>query len=299
MQVPISPTMRTPDDRAHATPTGVGIGLRAPHVAEILATRPAVAFLEVHPENYFGGGPALAALERLRRDYPLSLHGVGLSLGGSDALDTHHLARLAKLIERLDPAFVSEHLAWSVVDGAYLNHLLPLPYDEESLDTMCSRVDQAQEALGRKILVENPSVYLRFRHSPISEPEFLCELARRTGCGILLDVNNIYVSCRNFEEDPLAYLDAFSMDAVGEIHLAGHSMNDVDGRTILIDDHGSRVAEPVWQLYARALERCGPTPTLVEWDTNLPDLAVLLEEAVTAQRCLDATHSLARNAVAA
>ena len=174
------------------------------------ATRPAVAFLEVHPENYFGGGPALAALERLRRDYPLSLHGVGLSLGGSDALDTRHLARLAKLIERLDPAFVSEHLAWSVVDGAYLNHLLPLPYDEESLDTLCSRVTQTQETLGRKILVENPSLYLRFRHSPISEPEFLGELARRTGCGILLDVNNIYVSCRNFEEDPLAYLDAMS-----------------------------------------------------------------------------------------
>jgi uncharacterized protein (UPF0276 family) len=183
------------DDRVQAAPTGVGIGLRTPHVAEILATCPAAAFLEVHPENYFGGGPAVAALERLRRDYPLSLHGVGLSLGGSDALDTRHLARLAGLVERLDPVFVSEHLAWSVVDGVYLNHLLPLPYDEESLDTMCSRVDQAQQALGRKILVENPSRYLRFRHSPISEPEFLGELARRTGCGILLDVNNIYVSC--------------------------------------------------------------------------------------------------------
>jgi uncharacterized protein len=287
------------DDRGQTAPAGVGIGLRTPHVAEILATRPAVAFLEVHPENYFGGGPALAALERLRCDYPLSLHGVGLSLGGSDALDTRHLARLARLVERLDPVLVSEHLAWSVVDGVYLNHLLPLPYDEESLDTMCSRVDQAQQALGRKILVENPSRYLRFRHSRISEPEFLGELARRTGCGILLDVNNIYVSCRNFEEDPLDYLDAMSIDAVGEIHLAGHSMNDVDGRTILIDDHGSRVAKPVWQLYARTLERCRPLPTLVEWDTNLPDLAVLLEEAATAQRSLDAVHCRARNAVAA
>jgi hypothetical protein len=287
------------DDSVQPAPTGVGIGLRTPHVAEILATRPAVAFLEVHPENYFGGGPALAALERLRRDYPLSLHGVGLSLAGSDALDTRHLARLRKLIERLDPAFVSEHLAWSVVDGAYLNHLLPLPYDEESLATMCSRIDQAQQALGRKILVENPSRYLRFRRSPISEPEFLGELALRTGCGILLDVNNIYVSCRNFEEDPFAYLDAMSMDAVGEIHLAGHSMNDVDGRPILIDDHGSRVAEAVWQLYTRALELCGPIATLVEWDTNLPELSVLLEEAATAQRYLNATHSRARNAVAA
>ena len=290
--------MLAPDDRVQA-PVGVGIGLRTPHIAEILATRPAVAFLEVHPENYFGGGPAIAALERLRCDYPLSLHGVGLSLGGSDPLDTRHLARLVKLIERLDPAFVSEHLAWSVVDGAYLNHLLPLPYDQESLDTLCSRVTQTQEALGRRILIENPSLYLRFKHSPVSEPEFLGELARRTGCGILLDVNNIHVSCRNFDQDPYAYLDAMSMDSVGEIHLAGHSMNDVDGRTILIDDHGSRVPEPVWQLYARTLERGGPRPTLVEWDTNLPDLTVLLEEASTAQRCLDGIHSRTSNAVAA
>jgi len=290
--------MLAPDDRVQA-PVGVGIGLRTPHIAEILATRPAVAFLEVHPENYFGGGPAIAALERLRCDYPLSLHGVGLSLGGSDPLDTRHLARLAKLIERLDPAFVSEHLAWSVVGGAYLNHLLPLPYDQESLDTVCSRVTQTQEALGRRILVENPSLYLRFKHSPVSEPEFLSELARRTGCGILLDVNNIHVSCSNFDQDPYAYLDAMSMDSVGEVHLAGHSMNDVDGRTILIDDHGSRVPEPVWQLYARTLERGGPRPTLVEWDTNLPDLTVLLEEASTAQRCLDAIHSRTSNAVAA
>ena len=290
--------MLAPDDRVQA-PVGVGIGLRTPHIAEILATRPAVAFLEVHPENYFGGGPAIAALERLRCDYPLSLHGVGLSLGGSDPLDTRHLARLAKLIERLDPAFVSEHLAWSVVDGAYLNHLLPLPYDQESLDTLCSRVTQTQEALGRRILIENPSLYLRFKHSPASEPEFLSELARRTGCGILLDVNNIHVSCSNFDQDPYAYLDAMSMDSVGEIHLAGHSMNDVDGRTILIDDHGSRVPAPVWQLYARTLERGRPRPTLVEWDTNLPDLTVLLEEASTAQRCLDAIHSRTSNAVAA
>ena len=290
--------MLAPDNHVQA-PVGVGIGLRIPHVAEILATRPAVAFLEVHPENYMGGGPSLAALEQLRRNYPLSLHGVGLSLGGSDPLDTHHLARLKNLVERLDPAFVSEHLAWSVVDGAYLNHLLPLPYDEESLDALCSRVTQTQEALGRRILVENPSLYLRFKHSPISEPQFLGELARRTGCGILLDVNNIYVSCRNFDQDPCAYLDAMYMDAVGEIHLAGHSMNDVDGRTILIDDHGSRVPEPVWQLYARTLERGGPRPTLVEWDTNLPDLGVLLEEASTAQRCLDAIHNRVSNAVAA
>lgn len=287
------------DDRVPAGPTGAGIGLRAPHVAGILATHPAVAFLEVHAENYMGGGPALAALERLRRDYPFSLHGVGLSLGGSDPLDTRHLARLARLVERLDPAFVSEHLAWSAVDGAYFNHLLPLPYDDESLDTMCSRVARAQEGLGRRILVENPAGYLRFRHSPIPEPAFLGELVHRTGCGVLLDVNNVYVSCRNFGEDPHAYLDALAADAVGEIHLAGHSTNDADSRTILIDDHGSRVAMPVWQLYGYALERCGPVPTLVEWDTNLPDVAVLLDEAATAQRHLDALPSRARDAVAA
>jgi len=287
------------DDRVPAGATGAGIGLRTPHIAEILATRPAVAFLEIHAENYMGGGPALAALQRLRCDYPFSLHGVGLSLGGSDPLDTRHLARLESLVARLEPVFVSEHLAWSAVDGAYFNHLLPLPYDEESLDTMCSRVARAQEALGRRILVENPARYLRFRHSPIPEPAFLGELARRTGCGVLLDVNNVYVSCRNFEEDSHAYLDALSADAVGEIHLAGHSTNDADGRTILIDDHGSRVAGPVWKLYAHALERCGPVPTLVEWDTNLPDLAVLLDEAAAAQRYLDALRSRARDAVAA
>jgi len=171
--------MLAPDDHVQA-PVGVGIGLRTPHVAEILATGPAVAFLEVHPENYIGGGPSLAALEQLRRNYPLSLHGVGLSLGGSDPLDTRHLTRLKKLIERFDPALVSEHLAWSVVDGAYLNHLLPLPYDEESLDALCSRVTQTQEALDRKILVENPSLYLRFKRSPISEPIHAARCMRRS-----------------------------------------------------------------------------------------------------------------------
>jgi uncharacterized protein len=279
--------------------TGAGVGLRAPHVAEILATRPAVRFLEVHSENYMGGGAALASLERLRRDYPVSLHGVGLSLAGADQLDSTHLARLARLVERVDPMLVSEHLAWCVVDGAYLNHLLPLPYDEESLAITCRRVARAQETLGRRLLVENPSRYLRFRHSPIPEPEFLNELARRTGCGILLDVNNVYVSCSNFGEDPHAYLEAVTAGVVGEIHLAGHSTNDADGRTILIDDHGSRVPGPVWQLYARALERCGPVPTLVEWDTNLPELGVLLGEAAAAQRCLDAEPDPAPDAVAA
>jgi uncharacterized protein (UPF0276 family) len=263
-----------------------GIGLRSPHVGEVMATRPPLGFLEVHAENYMAGGPALARLERLRSDYPLSLHGVGLSLAGGDALDETHLTRLAALVERVEPALVSEHLAWSVAGGVYYNHLLPLPYDEETLDATARRVARVQEALGRRILVENPSRYLRFTRSPIPEPEFLAALAARTGCGLLLDVNNVYVSCRNFDEDPAAYLDAIPLAAVGEIHLAGHAVNDADGRTILIDDHGARVAEPVWRLYARALERLGGVPTLIEWDTNLPALAVLLDEASSAARLM-------------
>jgi uncharacterized protein len=279
--------------------SGVGIGLRAPHVAGVIARRPVLAFLEVHAENYMNGGPALALLERLRRDYPVSLHAVGLSLAGGDVLDACHLARLHRLVQRLEPQLVSEHLAWSVVDGTYFNHLLPLPYDAATLDAMCARVARVQDVLACRILVENPSRYLRFQHSPIPEPEFLGELARRTGCGILLDVNNVYVSCRNFDEDAHAYLDALPKGAIAEIHLAGHATNRVDGHIILIDDHGSKIAEPVWRLYAHALELFGPVPTLVEWDTNLPELGLLIEEAATAQRWLDAGPQARDDAIAA
>jgi len=285
--------------RARGLPAHAGVGLRAPHVAEVMATRPAVAFLEVHPENYMGGGSALADLERLRRDHVVSLHGVGLSLGGAEALDQRHLQRLKALVGRLQPAVVSEHLAWSVGRGTYLNHLLPLPYDDERLGATCRRIVAVQETLGRTILVENPSRYLRFRHSPIPEPEFLGELVRRTGCGILLDVNNVFVSSRNFDEDPIQYLEALPAPAIGEIHLAGHAINHAEGRTILIDDHGSRVAAPVWELYRQVLARLGPIPTLVEWDTNLPELAVLLDETAQAERILRATGRRERNAVAA
>ena len=287
------------DQRSAVMPAHVGVGLRAPHVAEVMATRPAIAFLEVHTENYLGGGPAVAGLERLRHDYAVSLHGVGLSLGGADPLDRRHLMRVKGLVERIQPALVSEHLAWSVGGGAYLNHLLPLPYDESRLEATSRRIEQVQETLGRAILVENPARYLRFRHSPISEPEFLTELARQTGCGILLDVNNVYVSSYNFDEDPRAYLDAMPTGAIGEIHVAGHATNDADGRTILIDDHGACVAEPVWDLYGRALARFGPVPTLVEWDTNLPELTVLLDEAARAERFLRAAQGRERRVVAA
>jgi uncharacterized protein len=269
-------------------PRGGGIGLRSPHVAQIRDERPPIDWLEIHAENYMGGGPALRAVEDLRRDYPISVHGVGLSLGSADGLDAAHLERLARLVERIEPALVSEHLSWSTVGGAYLNHLLPLPYTEEALAVVASHVQQAQDRLGRPLLVENPSSYLRFRESPIPEVEFLNALARRTGCGLLCDVNNVYVSCRNLGGDAEAYLDAVDGAAVGEVHLAGHAVNEADGHVILIDDHGSRVAAPVWELYARALARFGPVPTLVEWDTDLPPLAVLVQEAATARARLRA-----------
>jgi uncharacterized protein (UPF0276 family) len=261
---------------------GSGIGLRAAHVAEIMATRPAVGWLEVHAENYMGGGPGVRALERLRRDYPVSVHGVGLSLGTAGGLDRAHLERLAALVQRLEPVLVSEHLSWSVTGGAYLNHLLPLPGTEEALDVVADHVARVQDRLGRRVLVENPSSYLRFAHSPIPEPAFLDALTRRTGCGLLCDVNNIYVSARNLGGDPVAYLDALDPTTVAEIHLAGHTVNDADGHEILIDDHGSRVAPAVWNLHEHALACFGPVPTLIEWDTDVPPLAVLLDEAALA-----------------
>jgi uncharacterized protein len=254
-----------------------GIGLRSPHVSEIAATRPAIGFLEVHAENYMAETPALDRLLELRRDYPVSLHGVALSLGSAEELDRRHLGRFKELIERVEPMLVSEHLAWSAIGGAYLNDLLPLPYTEASLDLFCRHVEEAQEALGRRLLIENPSSYLRYCDSPIPEAEFITEVARRTGCCILCDVNNIHVSAWNFGFDPIAYIEALPVDSIGEIHLAGHhAAEDVD---ILIDDHGSRVAQPVWELYGAALRRFGPVPTLIEWDTNLPSLKTLLDEA--------------------
>lgn len=265
--------------RQRGFPSRAGIGLRAPHVGELLAMRPAVPWLEVHPENYMGGGAALASLESVRDEYSVALHGVGLSLGTAGTIDQHHLARLKALMDRIEPCLVSEHLSWSSTGSAYLNHLLPLPYTEESLSVFVGHIHEVQDALGRRILIENPSSYLRFRHSTIQEPEFLAELVRRTGCGLLCDVNNIYVTAWNLGLDAVAYLEALPVDAIGEIHLAGHAENDADGRPILTDDHGSPVAAPVWRLYARALDRFGPVPTLIEWDTDIPELAVLLDEA--------------------
>jgi hypothetical protein len=257
-------------------PALAGIGLRAPHYREILAAPPRLSFLEVHSENFFGaGGQPQRYLERFRAEYPLSLHGVGLSLGSVDPLDETHLARLAQLVSRFEPALVSEHLCWTSVGGRHANDLLPLPYTEESLEHVVSRVGAVQERLGRSILIENVSSYLQFVASDIPEWEFVAEVARRAGCGILLDVNNIYVNAVNHGFDPRAYLEAIAPGTVGEIHLAGFETTP----DCLIDTHGSRVSPEVWHLYDAAIARFGPTPTLVEWDTDLPALPVLLGEA--------------------
>lgn len=292
-------SMAVGDRHPAMPPARTGVGLRAPHVAEVKATRPAVPWFEVHAENYMGGGPALARLEAIRRDYAVAVHGVGLSLGSADGLDTRHLGRLARLVERLEPCLVSEHLSWSVAGGVYLNHLLPLPYTEETLAVVCRHVEQAQEALGHRLLVENPSSYLRFQGLAIPEPEFLAELAARTGCGLLCDVNNVYVTCRNFGLDPVRYLDGLPATAVGEIHLAGHSVSDADGLPILIDDHASPVGDAVWELFAQAVGRFGPVPTLIERDANIPALSALISEASTADRLIAAVVGDRRDAVAA
>ena len=264
-------------------PTVAGIGLRAPHYAELHRRRPPVSFLEVHSENFFAdGGPALAWLERFRADYPLSLHGVGLSLGSTDPLDAAHLEKLERLVRRFDPALVSEHLAWSSIEGRHANDLLPLPFTQASIAHLAAHIGEVQDRLGRRILVENVSSYLEFRDSTLPEWEFVAEVARRAGCGVLLDVNNIWVNAVNHGFDPYRYFDAIDPDSIGEIHLAGFEAT-ADG---LIDTHGARVSADVWLLFAEAVARFGPRPTLVEWDTDLPALDVLLEEAAKADAIL-------------
>lgn len=263
-----------------------GIGLRAPHLAAVACDRPATGFLEIHAENYLAASPAAEAVARLRRDYTLSIHAVGLSLGSAEGLDRAHLARVAALVRRLEPALLSDHLSWSVQGGRYFNDLLPLPYTEEALAVVARNLHQAQEALGRPVAIENPSCYLAFADSTLSEPEFLSELVRRTGCRLLLDVNNIVVTTHNLGLDPQAWLDGLPGDSIVQYHLAGHAVNDADGETILIDDHGSPVGERAWALFDAALARFGPRPALVEWDTDLPPLGGLLAEAEKAGKAL-------------
>lgn len=272
-------------------PAQAGIGLRSLHHEEIVAHPPTVGWLEAHTENYFhDGGPQVRALERARSLYPLSLHGVGLGLGSVDALDRAHLARIRRAVQRFEPALVSEHACWGHAGGEHFNDLLPLPYTEEAVEHLATRVREAQDFLGRQILIENLSCYLAFESSRLTEWEFLSAVIERSGCGLLLDVNNIYVNALNLGLDAAAFLAGIPAAAVQEIHLAGHRRNVIGDRALLIDDHGSRVCAEVWQLYAQALDRLGPVPTLIEWDTDVPALEVLVDEARTADGYLAAAR---------
>ena len=285
---------------SHSVPAGAGIGLRYQHHQAVLDAAPDVAFMEVHTENYMGGGAPIRYLDAIRRDFPVSLHGVGLSLGSAEGLDPAHLGHIKQVAERIEPALMSEHIAWSVSGGTYLADLLPLPMTDEALTVVCRHVDEMQNVLKRKILVENPSTYLQFKHSTISEWEFMAAVAARTGCGILCDINNIFVSANNHGWDASVYVAALPPAAIGEIHLAGHSVRKLaHGGTLRIDDHSSRVIGEVWSLYREALRRFDPVPTLIEWDTNIPPLDVLVTEARHADALISATRDEARRADAA
>jgi hypothetical protein len=277
---------------AEPMPARAGIGLRAQHHDELLRERPAIGWLEAHSENYFvDGGAQLDYLLALREHYPLSLHGVGLSLGSVDPLDRDHLWRLKRLVQLAEPSLVSEHLSWGAVDGTHLNDLLPLPYTEEALRHMTARVAELQDYLGRQILIENVSSYLQFAHAEMTEWQFLQTLAERSGCGLLLDVNNVYVSSRNHGFDAREYIAHLDAPHVREIHLAGHSVNAHGEFSILIDTHSRPVSADVWDLYAFAITRLGRLPTLIEWDTDIPALSVLVAEARRADRVQEALHA--------
>lgn len=270
-----------PGNPARARALGAGVGLRAPHYRQFLAQRPGVGWLEVHTENYLDqGGWDSHLLQQLRRDYAISLHGVGLGLGSAHGFSEQHLRRVASLVERVAPALVSEHLSWSAAPQGHVNDLLPLPLSKAALDLLCARLGRVQDLLKRPILLENVSTYLRYRSDSMSEAEFLAALAKRSGCGLLLDINNLYVNQCNHQEDALAAIAALAVGSVGEIHLGGHLVTPL----ALIDHHGAAVAEPVWALYEAALRRFGPVPTLIEWDTDLPPLDMLLDEAAKADR---------------
>ncbi len=270
-------------------PKRSGVGLKAEHYRIILDATPGIGFFEVHAENYMGaGGPPHRYLSAIRDLYPLSLHGVGLSIGADRPLDADHLARLKILIARYEPALFSEHLAWSSHDAGYLNDLLPLPYTARTLTRIADHIDEVQETLGRQMLLENPSTYLAFAESTWSETGFIAELARRTGCGLLLDINNVHVASTNQQWDPFRYLDAYPLATVQEIHLAGHAREaDGKGHPLLIDTHDRPVADDVWDLFAYAVRRIGPVPTLIEWDANVPHWSTLQAQADRADRMIE------------
>lgn len=278
-----------------------GIGLRTPHEMIFLEKKPSVAWIEVHSENYFGeGGKSLHNLEKIRRDYPVSLHGVSLSLGSADALNWQHLKKLRHLSDRIQPCLISDHLSWSSINGQYLHDLLPLPYTEEALDHISIRIQQIQDYLQRQILIENISRYIEYKHSTLSECHFLREVACRSGCGILLDINNIYVNAINLNENPNDYLAMIPTELVQEIHLAGFTTMALltdknDEKEILIDSHNRLIVPAVWDLYRKAIQQLGPKPTIIEWDTELPALETLYLEAYRAEKIIRENNVLTKH----
>lgn len=288
-----------PETSRTALPPRPGLGLKPEHVADILATGPDLGFFEVHAENYMvDGGAFHQQLGAIRERYCLSVHGVGLSIGGEAPLDNAHLQRLRALLRRYQPQAFSEHLAWSSHGRNFYNDLLPLPYTESTLRRTCAHIDQVQFTLGRRLLLENPATYVEFSASTWDEADFIAEVVRRTGCGLLLDVNNAYVSAINHARDVVAYLQRLPLEAVAEIHLAGFTEErEATGERLLIDSHGAPIADPVWQLYRHVIQRCGPLPTLIERDQDIPPLPVLLAEAQCAQRILEASTRPSENAL--
>ena len=272
--------------RAHRRPDTAGIGLRLPHLAEVMATRPPVGWLEVHPENFLANPHATELLTDLARHYPISVHTVGISIGSADGIDRAHLRRLRAFVEAIDPVLVSGHLAWSTNQGAYLNDLLPLRYDDETLQTVATHLHEVQDGLGRPYVIENPSTYVAFRGSTMTEVEFLNELVRSTGCQLLCDVSNVYLSAHNMGYDPYLFIDRLPAAAIAELHLGGFTAEEDDATphgTLLVDTHASAIAQPVWELYEHALRRLGWQPTIIEWDNDLPPLTTLLDEARRAE----------------
>lgn len=268
-------------------PNGAGIGLRLPHLAEVVATRPPTGWLEIHPENFLANPHAFELLVELSRHYPISVHTVGVSIGSVSGIDRSHLKRVRALIDVIDPILVSGHLAWSTHDGEYLNDLLPLPYNEEALRLLAAHLDEVQDGLGRPYLLENPSSYVGFGASTMNEVEFLSELVRRTGCQLLCDVSNVYLSAHNMGYDAHRYIDGLPAEAIGELHLGGFTPEEDEanpGAQLLVDTHATVVAEAAWELYAYAIRRFGPKPTLIEWDNDIPPLPTLLGEAARADR---------------
>ena len=275
--------------KPNTLPNRPGVGYKPQHFSDIMQDASPVEWLEIHAENYMGqGGRPIAQLRHLAENFPISVHGVGLSIGGADPLDKEHLNRLKYLCDWLDPASFSEHLAWSTHDGHFMNDLLPLPYTAQTMQRVADHVNQVQDMIGRKMLLENPSAYLAFKESTLSEIELLNEVVNKTGCGLLLDINNVFISAMNQKTQPRDYIDQFPLEHVGEFHLGGHDEDeDETGAMLLIDSHGREMAEPVWELYKYTLSKSGPRPSLIEWDANVPQWPQLAAEAVRAAEFLD------------